>query len=230
MFRYPHEPRGLDEQASLDWWDAYWASPAGRDCHEYGRRNRIVPVAPDGRFHFPMLPPGKYKLRASSGDQVLSLSESEWVTAYDQRGTVVDLGSLMVETVKSSFEPKHGEVHDHDHTEKPASWIPARPLKTTVSTGSAIIFTDLSVGLQGDVTWQEATTHFAFNNSTTLDELLLELLSVDSPAGPQFGRVGEKLILFDVKAELEKQTADQGCGVCKRIRTWRRLSDAGRQE
>ena len=118
----------------------------------------------------------------------------------------VDPVAVTAETVTG--DDSRRIVHGHDHTEKPVSWIPARPLKTTVSTGSAIIFPDHSVGLEGDVTWQEATTHFAFNNSTTLDELRLELLPVDSPAGPQYGRGGEKLILFDVKAELEKQTGE----------------------
>ena len=208
-FIYPHEPRGLVEQRSLDWWDAYWASPAGRDYHEYDRRNRTFPVAPDGRFHFPMLPPGTYKLRVLRENQKLSLNESELVIADDQRGTVVDLGSLMVETEESSTsELEHGEDHDHDHTKKPVSWIPARPLKTTVSTGSARVLDDHSVGLEGDVTWQEPTSYFAFNNSTTLDELRLELLPVDSPAGPQFGRGGEKLILSEVTARLEKPTGE----------------------
>ena len=86
------------------------------------------------------------------------------------------------------------------------SWTPARPLKTTVSTGSAIIHTDHSVGLSGDVTSQELTSSFAFNGSTTLDELRLELLPIDSPAGQKFGRGGEKLILSEVTARLEKQT------------------------
>ncbi|HQZ67410.1 MAG TPA: M56 family metallopeptidase [Planctomycetaceae bacterium] len=188
-FIYPHEPRGLDEQASLDWWNAYWASPAGRDHDEYGLRNRTIPVASDGSICFPMLTPGSYKLRASRADQVVSLSKSELVIGDDQRGTVIDLGDLMVEIEEFSYDPEHGENHDHDHTKKTASWIPACPLKTTVSAGSARILDDHSVGFEGDVTWQEATTHFAFNDSTTLDEFRLELLPVDSPAGPNLDAV-----------------------------------------
>ncbi len=207
-FVYPHEPHGLDEQASLDWWTAYWASPAGRDHDEYGLRNRTIPVASDGSFRFPMLPPGRYELRASREGHVVSLSLSELVIADEQRGTVIDLGDLMVEIKEPSDDPEHGENHDHNHTRKTVRWIPARPLKTTVSSGSARILDDNSVGLEENVTWQEVNAHFAFDKPTTVDELRLELLPVDTPSGPQLGRGGEQLLLFDVKAGVEKQTGE----------------------
>lgn len=92
------------------------------------------------------------------------------------------------------------------HTEKPASWIPGRPQKTTVSGGSFSILDDHSVRLEGNVTWQEVTTHFGFDQPTTVDELRLELLPVDPPSGSQLGRGGEELILSEVTARLEKQT------------------------
>lgn len=80
-----------------------------------------------------------------------------------------------------------------DHTQKPVSWIPARPLKTTVASGSATILADQSVELSGDVTSQEPTSYFAFNGSTIRGEFRLELLPVDSPDGPRFGHGGEEL-------------------------------------
>jgi hypothetical protein len=97
-------------------------------------------------------------------------------------------------------------VTSGDHTEKPASWIPSRPQKTTVSGGSFSILDDHSVRLEGNVRWQEVTTYFAFDEPTTVDEVRLELFPVDSPSGPQLGRGGEELILSEVTARLEKQT------------------------
>ena len=205
-FTYPHEPRGLDEQASLDWWTAYWASPAGRDHDEYGLRNRTIPVASDGSICFPLLPPGSYKLRAFREDQVVSLSLSELVIADDQRGTVIDLGDLIVEIEKPSSDPEHGDNHDRHHTKEPVNWIPARPQKTTVSSGSARIIDDHSVRLEGDVAWQEASLQFAFDKPTNVQEIRLEILPVDSPTGPQVGRGGQELMLLDVKPSIEDQT------------------------
>jgi beta-lactamase regulating signal transducer with metallopeptidase domain len=46
-----------------------------------------------------------------------------------------------------------------DHTANPASWLPARPQKTTVTSGSATILDDHSIRLEGDAAWQEVTTH-----------------------------------------------------------------------
>ena len=152
-------------------------------------------------------------------------SKSELVIDDDQRGTVIDLSRMMVETKNSPVsEPAHGDDHDHHAIENPVNWIPARPLKTTVSSGSARILDDHSIRLEGDVTWQEATTHFAFDKPTTVDELRLELLPVDSPLGPQFGRGGEKLILFDVKARVEKQTGES---TSSRVLQMRLSSESG---
>ena len=95
-----------------------------------------------------------------------------------------------------------------DHTEKPASWIPARPQKITVTSGSASMLDDQSIRLEGNDRWQEVTSHFVFDKSTTVDELRLELLPIDTPSGPQFGRGGEQLILIDVKAGVQKQTGE----------------------
>lgn len=87
-----------------------------------------------------------------------------------------------------------------------AKWIPARPIEATVSKdGTARILEDYSVRLEGDVRWQEASLQFAFDKSASVEEIRLEILSVDSPAGPQFGRGGRKLMLFDVKPSIEDQ-------------------------
>jgi hypothetical protein len=153
-----------------------------------------------------MLPPGTYKLRAFRENQGVSLSLSELVIADNQRGTVIDLGDLMVEIEKPYSDPEHGENHDHNHTRNTARWMPARPLKTTVSSGSARIIDDHSVRLEGDVQWQEASLQFAFDKPTNVQEIRLEILPVDSPTGPQFGRGGQELMLFDVKPGIEDQT------------------------
>lgn len=65
---------------------------------------------------------------------------------------------------------------------------------------------DHSVRLEGDVQWQEASLQSAFDKPTNVQEIRLEILPVDSPAGPQFGRGGEELMLFDVKPGIEDQT------------------------
>lgn len=93
-----------------------------------------------------------------------------------------------------------------DHATNPASWLPIRPQKTIVSSGSATILDDHSIRLEGDATWQEVTTDFTFDQPTTVDELRLELLPVDTPAGPQLGRKGKQVMLFDVKAGVQEQT------------------------
>lgn len=54
--------------------------------------------------------------------------------------------------------------------------------------------------------WQEASLQFEFDKSTSVEEIRLEILPVDSPAEPQFGRGGRKLTLFDVKPSIEDQT------------------------
>ncbi|MFO1003062.1 MAG: M56 family metallopeptidase [Planctomycetaceae bacterium] len=121
-------------------------------------------------------------------------------------------GQVIQRSIQLTKSKKHNNaviekaVTSGDHTEKPASWIPGRPQKTKVSGGSFSILDDHSVRLEGNVTWQEVTTYFAFDEPTTVDEVRLELFPVDSPSGPQLGRGGEELILSEVTARLEKQT------------------------
>lgn len=88
----------------------------------------------------------------------------------------------------------------------PAS--PVRPLKVTVSAGNAFVLDDHSIRLEGDVSWQEATAHYSFDHTTSVHELRLELLPVDTPTGPQLGRGGKKLILFDIKASVKEQAGE----------------------
>ncbi|MEZ6134510.1 MAG: M56 family metallopeptidase [Pirellulaceae bacterium] len=88
-----------------------------------------------------------------------------------------------------------------------SSWVSARPLKVTVSSGvNARILDDHSVRLEGDVHWQEASLKFAFDRLTNIKEIRLEILPVNLPTGPTFGRGGEELMLFDVKPSIEDQT------------------------
>ncbi|QEG38179.1 M56 family metallopeptidase [Roseimaritima ulvae] len=115
-FQYPHAPRGLNDHEELAWWDAYWESDAGHHFREYRRRNITVPVAPDGSFHFPMLPPGDYKLRlfGSSSDRTRrKLIPSQLSIPEAAVGSVVDVGSLKVSEEKSDASPT---AHDHDHS------------------------------------------------------------------------------------------------------------------
>jgi hypothetical protein len=87
-----------------------------------------------------------------------------------------------------------------------AQWISARPTEVTVAKdGMAKILDDHSVRLEGDVRWQEASLGFEFDTSTSVEEIRLEILPVDSPAGPRFGRGGRKLIVFDIKPSIKDQ-------------------------
>lgn len=91
----------------------------------------------------------------------------------------------------------------NDHS----SWIPARPVEAAVSPGgTAKILDDYSVRLEGDVSWQEVDLQFEFDKPTNVQEIRLEILPVDSPTGPQFGRGGDELMLFDVKPSIENTT------------------------
>ena len=121
-------------------------------------------------------------------------------------GEVIQRSIQLTKSKKQNNAVIEKAVTSGDHTEKPASWIPGRPQKTTVSGGSFSILDDHSVRLEGNVRWQEVTTYFGFDKPTRVDEVRLELLPVDSPSGPQLGRGGEELILSEVTARLEKQT------------------------
>jgi beta-lactamase regulating signal transducer with metallopeptidase domain len=88
-----------------------------------------------------------------------------------------------------------------------SSWIPVRPIKVTVSSEvSAKVLDDDSVRFEGDVQWQEANLQFKFDKPMIVEEIRLELLPVDSPSGPKFGRGGDKMVLFDVKPSIEDQS------------------------
>ncbi len=84
--------------------------------------------------------------------------------------------------------------------------MPAPTAENQREFGFSDILDDHSIRLEGDATWQEVTTHFTFDQPTTVDELRLELLPVDTPAGPQLGRGGKQVMLFDVKAGVQEQT------------------------
>ena len=69
-----------------------------------------------------------------------------------------------------------------------SSWIAARPVEATVSSGgTAKLLDDHSVRLEGDVSWQEVNLQFEFDKPLNVQEIRLEILPVDSPAGRQFG-------------------------------------------
>ena len=88
-----------------------------------------------------------------------------------------------------------------------SSWIPARPVKAAFSSeGTAKLLNDHSVRLEGAVSWQEVNLQFEFDKPTNVEEIRLEILPVDSPTGPQFGRGGDELMLFDVKPSIENTT------------------------
>jgi beta-lactamase regulating signal transducer with metallopeptidase domain len=88
-----------------------------------------------------------------------------------------------------------------------SSWIPARPVEMAFSSGgTGELLEDHSVRLEGDVSWQVVDLQFAFDKPTNVQEIRLEVLPVDSPTGPQFGRGGDDLMLFDVKPSIENTT------------------------
>ncbi len=180
--------------------------PSGLDCLEVHDELSDAQGIITTKFP-PSADIGILRIEHTGGTAELSMKEL-LDDAKQNPGKVIRRSIQLKKSKKQNTAVTAETLNRDDHTKKPVSWIPARPLKTTVSTGSARVLDDHSVGREGDVTWQEPTSYFAFNNSTTLDELRLELLPVDSPAGPQFGRGGEKLILSEVTARLEKPTGE----------------------
>ena len=120
----------------------------------------------------------------------------------------------LIPSIRTSFgdephEPADSRKNPQRARNDHSSWIPARPVEAAVSSGgTARILDDHSVQLEGDVPWQEANLQFEFGKPTNVEEIRLEILPVDSPAGSQFGRGGDKLMLFDVKPSLEDQTGN----------------------
>ncbi|WP_442508631.1 SUMF1/EgtB/PvdO family nonheme iron enzyme [Novipirellula sp. SH528] len=137
-----------------------------------------------------------------------SYSDSTGVTSGPG---IVPLGDITANTNRTIFGDEPQKPADSKKNQEPASndqssWIPARPIKASVSKeGTAKILKDHSVRLEGDVQWQEASLQFAFDKSTSVKEIRLEILLVESPEGPQFGRGGNELMLFDVKPSIEDQ-------------------------
>jgi len=87
---------------------------------------------------------------------------------------------------------------------EPARWIPARPDKIAFrSPGTAQILDDHSVQLGGDPRWQEFTLYFEFRKPTRLQEIRVELLPPTSSADPNRPRQSKRLVLFEVKPQLE---------------------------
>ncbi len=150
---------------------------------------------------------GIFRFEHTGGTAELSMTEL-LDNVKQNPGQVIQRSIQLTKSKKQNNAVTEKAVTKSDPTEKPAGWIPARPQKTTVSGGSFSILDDQSVRLEGNVTWQEVTTHFVFDKPTTVVELRLELLPLDTPSGPEFGRGGEKLILSEVTARLEKQTGE----------------------
>lgn len=100
----PIEPKGLDEESSKTWWDAYWDSAEGRQYRESGRRSFTTAIDVNGRFHFPNLPPGKYRLRAGRhvghSDLVLRPVHEFEIPAGTTTDTF-DLGDVVINLVKT---------------------------------------------------------------------------------------------------------------------------------
>lgn len=160
--------------------------------------------------------------RSDSGELLLTLFPSDtgiFNLEFDDFAPVEKLKLVKRDTTASNSDKQSGaektepqETEDSSKSPQRArddqsSWIPARPLMATVSKGgSAEILDDHSVQLEGDVSWQEVNLQFAFDKPTNVEEIRLEILPVDSPTGPQFGRGGDELTLFDVKPGIEDQT------------------------
>ncbi|WP_425396568.1 M56 family metallopeptidase [Aeoliella sp.] len=116
-FSYPRAPRGLSDTEQQAWWDEYWKSDQARNNTEYYRRHITVPVSPDGSFHFPSLPPGKYELLLNEqyweeGRPRLKLINPELVVPDQDLGAVLDLQEVAVQPRE---EPQPHHLHD-DHT------------------------------------------------------------------------------------------------------------------
>ncbi|MCC6881684.1 MAG: hypothetical protein WBE58_17330 [Verrucomicrobiales bacterium] len=90
---------------------------------------------------------------------------------------------------------------------EPAKWIPTRPDKIVFrSLGTAQILDDRSVQLGGDTRWQEFTLYFKSQKPNQLREILVELLPPTPSVGPNRPRQRKRLVLFDIKPELENRT------------------------
>ena len=95
---YPHEPKGLNHQESVNWWNTTWEAPKGRDYLDYLSRNVQVPVSHDGSFHFPLLPAGEYELVLHCpSDDELEFANPKFRVSQDQFGKTLDLGDLEIE-------------------------------------------------------------------------------------------------------------------------------------
>ena len=94
----------------------------------------------------------------------------------------------------------------HEQVAEPARWIPTRPDKIVFrSHGTAQILDDSSVQLGGDTRWQEFTLCFEFQKPTQLQEIRVELLPPTSSEDPNRPRQRKRLVLFDIKAQLENR-------------------------
>ncbi len=96
----PRAPAGLtDEKALETWWDAYWESDEGRRYRHYKGRYRMTISDDEGRFRLPMLPPGKYLLRATALPQNLRRRTHlrvEFEVPEGNRTDPLDLGDLVL--------------------------------------------------------------------------------------------------------------------------------------
>ena len=94
---YPHEPKGLNHQESVNWWNTTWEAPKGREYLDYLSRNVQVPVSHDGSFHFPLLPAGEYELVLHCpSDEKLDFANAKFSVSEDQLGKTLDLGDLEI--------------------------------------------------------------------------------------------------------------------------------------
>lgn len=121
--RYPRAPQGLEAEEKRRWWQIYWKSNEGQQFRDSRQRNCTVPVATDGQFHFPSLPPGQYSLRVS-GDALLHAAGGRLdfrVVSTDVKVVVVpeglasdvfDIGNIVV-----NLDPR-SESTGHRHSDR----------------------------------------------------------------------------------------------------------------
>lgn len=111
--RYPQAPQGLAAGDKTSWWEAYWKTNGGQQFRDSRQRRRTVPIAPDGRFHFPSLPSGQYSLRVTvepkptaasgrSGFRVVATDVKDVVVAEGLASDVIDIGKIMFSSTSHS--------------------------------------------------------------------------------------------------------------------------------
>ena len=182
---YPTAPRELDGRSAQEWWNSYWSSEMGKQFLDHRRRNFTTALAADGYFHFPSLPPGKYKLRLleqlPAGTQK-TLAETEFAILEVQATTPLDLGDLVEEvSVKLAAKPaesggSHPIPSPVEHTE----------VAIAFNSGTALFDLDTSDklgpmarGVPSDAPQFDLYTTWRGPNQTQLNGQVRKLLRVD---------------------------------------------------